>query len=150
MLCYLLQYSKRNQLDVCLWICIHTYIFIHPFYFGFPFHLVHHRTLSRAPCAIQQVLISYIYFYTQYDWCISVNPNLPLLPIFSFPPLLSIFYSACLLHFSFVSKVICISFLDSTCMRSYTILVFLFLTYLTLSDSFQVHPGLCKWRLVYF
>ena len=33
---------------------------------GFPSHLGHHRALSRVPCAIQYVLISYL-FYTEYQ-----------------------------------------------------------------------------------
>ena len=39
---------------------MYTYI---PSFFGFPSHLGHHRALSSVPCAIQQVLISYL-FYT--------------------------------------------------------------------------------------
>ena len=38
-----------------------------------------------VPCAIQQVLISYL-FYTQYQQFIYINPNLPILPtIYSCP-----------------------------------------------------------------
>ena len=36
------------------------YIHKYPLFFGFPSHLGHHRTLSRVPCAIQKVLISYL------------------------------------------------------------------------------------------
>ena len=54
MLFQFLLYSKVNQL----------YIYTYPLFFGFPCHLGHHRALSRVPCAIQQVLISYL-FYTQ-------------------------------------------------------------------------------------
>ena len=57
MFCQFLVYSKVDQLCV----------YIYPFFFGFPSHLGHHRALSRVPSAIQQVLISYL-FYTQ--WCI--------------------------------------------------------------------------------
>ena len=67
MLCYFLLYSKVNQL----------YVYIYSLFFGFPFHLGHRRALSRVPCAIQQVLISYL-LYTQQ--CIYVNPNLPVHP----------------------------------------------------------------------
>ena len=42
-------------------ICIHI-----PLFFGFPSHLGHHRALRKVPCAIQQVLIGYL-FYTQYQ-----------------------------------------------------------------------------------
>ena len=35
------------------------YIYIYPLFFGCPSHLGHHSALSRVPCAIQYVLISY-------------------------------------------------------------------------------------------
>ena len=35
-----------------------------PLFLKFPSHLGHHRTLSRVPCAIQYILINYL-FYTQ-------------------------------------------------------------------------------------
>ena len=70
MLCQFLLYSKVNQ----------PYTYTHLLFFGFPSHLGHHRALSRAPCAIQWVLISYL-FYTQQ--CIYVNPSLP---IYCTPP----------------------------------------------------------------
>ena len=66
-------------------ICIH----ISPFFFGFPSHLGHHRALSRVLCAIQQVLIRYL-FYTQYQQCICVNPHLPIPPT-PVSPLVSIY-----------------------------------------------------------
>ena len=52
-------------------------------------------------------------------------------------------FSVCLL-FCFANKFTCNICLDSTCKQYYTIFVFLFLTYFTLFDSFQVHPHLCK------
>ena len=64
MLCQFLLYSKVNQL----------YTYIYPLFFGFPSPLGHHRALSRVPCALQQVLISYL-FYTQSQQCIYVNLN---------------------------------------------------------------------------
>jgi len=39
------------------------YVYIYHLFFGFPSHLDHHRALSRVPCAIQEVLIGYL-FYT--------------------------------------------------------------------------------------
>ena len=54
MLCVFLLQSKVNQL----------FIHIDPLFFGFLSHLGHHRVLSRVPCAIQQVILSYL-FYTQ-------------------------------------------------------------------------------------
>ena len=56
-------------------ICIH----ISPLFLDFLLNLGHHRALSRVPCAIQQVLISYL-FYTQYQQCVYVNPNLSIHP----------------------------------------------------------------------
>ena len=50
------------------------YVYMYTFFFRFPSHLDHHRSLNGAPCAKQYILISYL-FYTQ--WCIYVNPNLP-------------------------------------------------------------------------
>ena len=38
-------------------ICIHT-----PLWFSFPSHLGHHRALSRVPCAVQQVLMIYLFY----------------------------------------------------------------------------------------
>ena len=40
---------------------IHMYI-KYPLFFGFPSHLGHHRALSRVPCAIWLVLISYLFY----------------------------------------------------------------------------------------
>ena len=55
---------------------IHTHI--SPlFFFSFPFG--QHRAMSRVPCVIQQVLISYL-FYAQYQQCIYVNLNLSIHP----------------------------------------------------------------------
>ena len=68
-LCQFILYSKVNQL----------YIHIFTLFFGFPSHLGHQTALSRVPCAIQQVLISYL-FYIQYQQCIYVNTNLPIYP----------------------------------------------------------------------
>ena len=76
MLCQFLPHSKVNQL----------YIYIYLLFFGFPSHLGHQRALSRVPCALQQVLISYL-FYTQQ--CIHVNPNLPIHPT-PLPPMVYI------------------------------------------------------------
>ena len=61
-----------NQL--CVYIC--------PLFFEFPSHLGHHRVLSRIPCAIQSVLISYL-FYTSVNSvynCQSQSPNSSHLP----------------------------------------------------------------------
>ena len=68
MLCQFLLYSKVNRL----------YVYTYPLFLRFPSHFSHHRSLSRVPCAIQQVLISY-FFYTQQcvyaKCCFSVQLN---------------------------------------------------------------------------
>ena len=66
-LCWFLLYSKVNQ----------PHVYIYPLFLGFLSHLGQHRAMSRVPCAVQSVLISYL-FYTQQ--CIYVNPNLPMHP----------------------------------------------------------------------
>ena len=100
MLYQFLLYSKVNQL----------YIYIYPLFFGFPSHLGHHRALSRVPCAIQQVLISYL-FYTYYQQCIYVNSNLPIHPTLPFPPWYPYVCSLHLcLYFCFVNKIVYTSF----------------------------------------
>ena len=54
-LCYLLLYSKVNQLHVCVYLYICVCIVL----FQFPSHLGHHIALRTVTCAIQMVLISY-------------------------------------------------------------------------------------------
>jgi hypothetical protein len=51
-LCYYLLYRKVNKL----------YVFIYPLFFIFPFHSGHHRAFGRVPSAIQQVLVSYLFY----------------------------------------------------------------------------------------
>ena len=64
-----LQNENVNKVKVCVCAYLPS--------FGFPFHLGHHRALRRVPCAIQQVLISYL-FYMQ--WCVYVHPNSQFIP----------------------------------------------------------------------
>ena len=64
-------------------------------FFGFPPHLGHHRALSRVHWAIQQVLISYLFYTWQYIYiyiyiCIYDNPILQVHATTSFPSLVSI------------------------------------------------------------
>ena len=66
-MCQLQVYSKVNQL----------YIYIFPFFSRFFSHLGYYRILSIFPCAIQQVLISYLFHIQQ---CVHVNPNLLIYP----------------------------------------------------------------------
>ena len=48
------------------------YVYIYPLFFRFPSHLGHRRALSRVPCPMQQLSISFL-SYTQQ--CICVNPD---------------------------------------------------------------------------
>ena len=68
MLCWFLLSSKVNQL----------YIYIYPPFFKrfFP-QKGHCRILRLVPCAIQQVLISYLFYIWQ---CVYVDPELPMYP----------------------------------------------------------------------
>ena len=66
MLYEFLLYSKVSQ----------SYIHIYPLFWGFPSHLGHYRALSRVSCVTQQLLISSL-FYTLYQQCTYVSPNLP-------------------------------------------------------------------------
>ena len=50
---------------------------LYPLFFRFFSHIGHDRALSRVPCAIQQVLISYLFYIQQHVY---VNPNLPIYP----------------------------------------------------------------------
>ena len=55
-LCQFLLYGKVNL----------QYVYIHALFFGFTYYSGHHSVLRRGPCALQHVLISYL-FYTQYQ-----------------------------------------------------------------------------------
>ena len=95
MLPQFLLYSKMNQL----------YIYIYPLPFGSPSYSGYCSALSRVPCAIQYVLISYV-FYTQYQQCIYVNSNLPIPPTPSRPPWYPYICSLCLcLYFCFANRI---------------------------------------------
>ena len=89
---------------------------------------------------IQQVLIINYLFYTYQ--CIHVNPNLlvhPTTPPPAFSPWCPYMCPLHLcLYFCLANWFIYNIFLDSTCMRYYTIFVFLFLTDFTLYDRLQV------------
>ena len=79
-MCQFLLYSKVNQVN-------QLHLYICPLFFEYPSHLGHHRAMNRVFCAIQQVLICYL-FYTQYQQCMYISicesspPNIshPLLP----------------------------------------------------------------------
>lgn len=65
----------------------YTYKLIHSFFKRFSFPIGRYRVLSRAPCAIQQVLISYLFYIQE---CVYVSPNLPVYPSPSLSPSLII------------------------------------------------------------
>ena len=121
-------YSKVNQL----------YIYVYPLFFRFFSHVGNYRALSRVPCAIQQVLISCLFYIQQ---CVYVTPSLPIHPL---PPRNHRFVFYVCDYFCLVNKFICTIFLDST-YKQYHIFVFLCLTYFTQYDSLQVHPRCCRW-----
>ena len=100
------------------WATREAHIYIYPPPFGFPSYSGHHRALSKVPCAIQDVLISYL-FYTQYQQCIYANRGLSILPtLFPFPLWYPYICSLWLcLYFYFANKIIYTIFLDSTHMH---------------------------------
>ena len=87
--------------------------------------------------------------YTSVYTCQSQSPNSAHHhphPTAVFPPWCPFICSLHLcLNFCPVNQFICTIFLGSTYMCSYTIFVFLFLTYFTLYDSLQINPHLNKW-----
>ena len=51
------------------------YVYTYSVFFGFPSHLGHHRSLSRIPCAAQQVsLVSYFISSVTSVWASLVTP----------------------------------------------------------------------------
>ena len=69
------------DIDIDIYVCVCVYIYIPCF--GLHSHLGHHRALGRVPCAIHQVLISYLFYTYQ---CLHISPSLPIYPTF-LPPL---------------------------------------------------------------
>ena len=54
---------------------IQLYMYIHPFFFRFFFHIDYHRILGRALCAIQQVPTGRSFHILQYEY---TNPKPPI------------------------------------------------------------------------
>ena len=48
-----------------LYICKCMYIYIYPLFFRLFFHIGYHRVLSKAPYALQQVLVNYLFYIQQ-------------------------------------------------------------------------------------
>ena len=94
-----LQYCIRCRYIQLSYTVNQLYVYIDPS-FQTSFHLGNHRALSRVPCSIQQVLISFL-FYTQQ--CVCVNPLSQFIPPLPFPasvPWYPYILSLCLqLHF---------------------------------------------------
>ena len=98
--CWFLLYSKVNQLYLC----------IYPIFFGCPSHSDHHKALSRVPCAIQYVLLSFLFYtYSIVYICQSQSPNSSYPP---FPLGIHTFVLYVCLYFYFANKIIYTIFLD--------------------------------------
>ena len=54
-------------------VLLYTHIYVSPLCFRSFSHMSHFRILSRVPCAIQQVLISYLFYVQQYDRATSLS-----------------------------------------------------------------------------
>ena len=88
------------------------YIHIYPLFFRFYSHIGHYRVLSRVPCAVQQVLVVYLFYVCQW---ISINAKFLIYPPLPFPFRYSLVCFLCLsYYFCFVNKFICFIFLDPT------------------------------------
>ena len=99
--------------------CMYTYSFS---FFAFPAHLGHHRTLSGVTRAVQWALISHLTHSCVYTSApISRFIPLPHAPCPVFTHLFSRFVS----YFHLANKHLCITFLDSTYKRFYTVFGFL-------------------------
>ena len=131
MLCYFQVYTKVNQLN----------IYIYPLFFRFFSHIGHYRVLSRVPCAIQQVLISYLFYIQQ---CVYVNPNLQFIP-HPLPPgnCKFVFYMCNSISVLQISSLVPF-FQTPHISVSYNIC--LCLTYFIQCDNLQVHPCCCEWH----
>ena len=75
-LCQFQVYSEVNQL----------YVYICPRLFRFFSHIGHYRLLSRVPCVIWQVLISYLF-----SMCVYVSLSHPVYPFSLSYPLVTVF-----------------------------------------------------------
>ena len=47
---------------VCIYVCIYTHTHTHVFFFRFFSHIGNYRILSRVPCAMWEVLSSYLFY----------------------------------------------------------------------------------------
>ena len=72
---FILEYSRLTMLCQFLGypepLC--WFINIYLFFFRFFFHLGYHRILSRVPCAIQEVLVDYLFFIYSSEYMLFPN-----------------------------------------------------------------------------
>ena len=105
--------------------------------FRFLSHLRNHRSLSRVPCVIHQVLIIYFIHSSIYK-SIPIFQFIPLPPPPPWQP--SVYSLLMCFYFCFATKFICTIFLDFTYTQYYVIFVFLFLTIsLCMTVSRSIH-----------
>ena len=88
-------------------IYIYTYICLYIFFFRFFSTLGYYKKLSIVPCAIQQVLVGYLFYIQQ---CVYFNTNLLIYPSLPSPLVTVSLFCMSLSHFCFVNKFICIIF----------------------------------------
>ena len=81
--------SGVQQSDSIIYIYRYRYIL----FFIFFSIIGNYKIWNTVPCAIQQVLVVYL-FYTL--WCVSVNPKLLVYPSPHFPPLVTISCFQCM------------------------------------------------------
>ena len=107
---FLLEYGFFTMLCFCCTVN-HLCVYIYPPFCGFLSHLGHHRGLDRVPCAIQSVIIIS-------EYCVYVNPSLPIHPSLSFLSWCPRVWPLHLCHcFCFAKRFICTIFLDSAYMH---------------------------------
>ena len=72
---YICIITELNLLEAYIQLYIYIYIYIHIYIFFFRFFSLidYYNILSIVPCAIEQVLVGYIFYIQQ---CVYVNPNL--------------------------------------------------------------------------
>ena len=118
-------YSNIVVLQCCVSVVQQSESAMHPFFFGFPSHIGHHRALSRVPCALQKVLISYLFIHNSVYLSISISQFIIPFPVPSWYPHVC---SLCLcLYFCFADKF------------TYTIF--------PLEKEMEIHSSVLAWRI---
>ena len=136
---FLLEYNCFTIVLFLLYIKVNLpYVYIYPLFFGISSHLGHHIALSRVPCVIQQVLISYL-FYTQQ--CIYINFNLPihLLPLSPLGIHMFVLYICVCISVLQIGSSVPFFQIPHTCIN-----IYLFFSDFILYDRLQVHSHLYK------